>query len=249
MAEFTDRYDAGRRLARHLTERWARGGEAAAVAPGPGGPGPDGLVPGEPVPGDRESGGPRGWLVVLGLPRGGVPVAEPVARALAAPLDVIMVRKLGVPVHPELSMGAIGEDGVGVLDESIMRHYGVNEDQLAEVRQREGQTLSRRANLYRRGRLAPDLRGTTAVLVDDGMATGATARVACRIARHLGAARVVLALPVAARDTVEALRRDGVADEVLVVSTPEPFRAVGAHYADFRAVQEEDVVEILGRNP
>lgn len=188
-----------------------------------------------------------GSLVVLGLPRGGVPVAEMVARELGAPLDVIMVRKLGVPAHPELAMGAIGERGIRVLDASIVRHFAVTEDQLAEVERREQDTLERRSALFRAGREPLDLSGVTAVLVDDGMATGATARVACQAARRLGAARVVLAVPVAARDTVARLRADGEADEVVVVATPRSFRSVGAHYADFAAVEDADVVEILRR--
>lgn len=234
MALFQDRYDAGRQLAAFLVtrgwspERSARGTSAHEATAGVGHQG--------------------ARLVVLGLPRGGVPVAEVVARELGAPLDVIMVRKLGVPVHPELAMGAIGEDGVRVLDESTLLHFAVTPEEIALVQDREEQTLARRAALFREGRPPLDLRGSTAVLVDDGMATGATARVACRVARRLGAARVVLAVPVAARDTVEQFRAEGDADEVFVVSTPRYFRAVGEHYADFAAVDDKDVVEILRRS-
>ncbi|MGM7667010.1 phosphoribosyltransferase [Microbacterium sp. A93] len=234
MATFTDRYDAGRQLAALLASRgWSPDQSAGGTSA-------------QEVPAGVGHQGVR--LVVLGLPRGGVPVAEVVARELGAPLDVIMVRKLGVPVHPELAMGAIGEGGVQVLDESILRHFAVTEVELAEVQRREEETLARRAALFREGRPPLDLKGATAVLVDDGMATGATARVACQAARRLGAARVVLALPVAARDTVEQIQADGDADEVIVVSTPRYFRAVGEHYADFTAVEDEDVVEILRRN-
>ncbi|WP_313817176.1 phosphoribosyltransferase family protein [Citricoccus sp.] len=217
MAEFTDRYDAGRQLAEHLASRGWPGEGRAGVGP----------------------------PVVLGLPRGGVPVAEVVARELGAPLDVIMVRKLGVPAHPELAMGAIGEQGARVLDASIVRHYAVTAEQVAEVERRERETLQRRGALFRAGRAPLDLHGASAVIVDDGMATGATARVACSVARHLGAAHVVLAVPVAARDTVSRIREEGEADEVLVVATPRFFRSVGEHYADFAAVQDERVVAIL----
>lgn len=234
MAEFTDRYDAGRQLAALLTargwspERSVRGTSAQEATAGVGHQGVK--------------------LMVLGLPRGGVPVAEVVARELGAPLDVIMIRKLGVPVHPELAMGAIGEGGVRELNASTVRHFSVTEDQIAEVERREQETLQRRGALFRAGRVPVDLQGATAVLVDDGIATGATARVACRVARRLGAERVLLAVPVAARDTVERFRAEGEADEVLVVATPRTFRAVGEHYADFTAVEDELVVTILQRS-
>ncbi|NUL47283.1 phosphoribosyltransferase [Cellulosimicrobium funkei] len=220
MAEFTDRYDAGRQLADHLASLGWAGEVTAGVGP----------------------------PVVLGLPRGGVPVAEVVARELGAPLDVIMVRKLGVPAHPELAMGAIGEQGVRVLDASIVRHFAVAEDQIAEVERHEQQTLQRRGALFRAGRAPLNLTRASAVIVDDGVATGATARVACTVARHLGAAHVVLAVPVAARDTVSRIREDGEADEVVVVATPRFFRSVGEHYADFTAVEDEHVVAILQRS-
>jgi putative phosphoribosyl transferase len=176
-------------------------------------------------------------VVVLGLPRGGVPVAEVVARELRAPLDVIMVRKLGVPSYPELAMGAIGEQGIRLQDEGTIRHFGVTQEQLALVERREQQTLDRRA----------DLTGKTAMIVDDGMATGSTARVACRVARALGAARVVLAVPVASRTTVDSMLMSREADEIEVLATPRGFRAVGAHYRDFAAVDDETVAAILSR--
>ncbi|WP_413542435.1 phosphoribosyltransferase [Citricoccus nitrophenolicus] len=233
MAEFTDRYDAGRQLAALLASR------GRSPVPGAGGIREQQVTAGV--------GPSSGTTVVLGLPRGGVPVAEVVARELGAPLDVIMVRKLGVPVHPELAMGAIGEGGLRVLDESIVRHFAVAEAELAEVQAREEATLARRAELFRAGRPPLDLRGATAVLVDDGMATGATARVACQAARRLGAERVVLAVPVAARETVERFRADGDADEVVAVATPRHFRSVGEHYADFAAVEDGTVAAILRR--
>ncbi|HVN50639.1 MAG TPA: phosphoribosyltransferase family protein, partial [Acidimicrobiales bacterium] len=136
-------------------------------------------------------------VVVLGLPRGGVPVAEQVARALGAPLDVIVVRKLGVPFQPELAMGAIGEMGARVLDERLIAQAGITSEEVAEVESRERVELDRRVERLRRGRPRVPLEGRVAVVVDDGLATGSTARVACQVARHLGAATVVLAVPVA----------------------------------------------------
>lgn len=180
--------------------------------------------------------------VVLGLPRGGVPVAAEVAAALHAPLDVIVVRKLGLPAQPELAMGALGEDGTRVLEDRTIRHFRVTEEQLAAVQEREWALLRQRAARYREGRERTDLTGRTAVLVDDGIATGATARVACRIARQLGAARVVLAVPVAPR---QVLRNLPEADEVVCVTAPGNFQAVGYHYLDFGATQDDDVVALL----
>lgn len=189
----------------------------------------------------------RADVVVLGLPRGGVPVAEVVARELGAPLDVILVRKLGVPSYPELAMGAIGEQGIRLTDGATIRHFAVTAEQLEEVEREEQQTLDRRAQAFRAGRPPLDLTGMTAVIVDDGMATGATARVACRVARRLGAARVVLAVPVASRSTVDAMLMSGEADEIEVLSTPRGFRAVGLHYRDFAPVTDETVAAILER--
>ncbi|QCU79159.1 phosphoribosyltransferase [Citricoccus sp. SGAir0253] len=188
----------------------------------------------------------RADVVVLGLPRGGVPVAEVVARELGAPLDVIMVRKLGVPAYPELAMGAIGEHGVRLTDEGTIRHFAVTAEQLRLVEQQEHATLERRAGTFRAGREPLDLRGKTAVIIDDGMATGATARVACRVARQLGAAHVVLALPVASRTTVDTMLMSREADEIEVLATPRRFRAVGEHYRDFSAVDDARVAAILG---
>lgn len=180
--------------------------------------------------------------VILGLPRGGVPVAAEVARSLDAPLDVIVVRKLGTPAQPELAMGAIGEDGTRVLEDRTIRHFRITEEQLAAVQEREWALLQQRAARYRQGRERLDLTGRTAVLVDDGIATGATARVACRIARQLGAARVVLAVPVAPRQVLRHLTE---ADEVVCVATPGNFRAVGYHYLDFAATRDDDAVALL----
>jgi putative phosphoribosyl transferase len=181
--------------------------------------------------------------LVLGLPRGGVPVAFEVANALGAPLDVLVVRKLGVPFQPELGMGAVGEDRVRVLNRDVLRQAGVTETQLAEVEARERAQVEERAVRLRRGRPAIPLEGRTVVIVDDGLATGGTARAAVHVARARGADRVILAVPVAPPETVTALRRD--ADDVVVVETPEPFFAIGGWYADFSPTSDREVVELL----
>jgi putative phosphoribosyl transferase len=181
--------------------------------------------------------------LVLGLPRGGVPVAYEVAQALGAPLDVLVVRKLGVPFQPELGMGAVGEDGVRVLNADVLRQAGVSESQLAEVEARERAEVEARAARLRSGRSAVPLQGRTVVIVDDGLATGGTARAAVRVARARGAERVLLAVPVAPPDTVAALSRD--ADDVIAVETPEPFFAIGGWYTDFSPTSEREVMELL----
>lgn len=181
-------------------------------------------------------------LVVLGLPRGGVPVAAEVARALGAPLDVIVVRKLGVPFQPELAMGAIGEGGVRVLDEGLVVRTGVSEESVRAVEQRERAVLEARVDALRRGHPHLSLRGRTAMIVDDGIATGATARAACLVARDLGAARVVVAVPVAPPDvSAEVLA----ADELVCTATPHGFRAVGNHYRDFSPTTDDEVTALL----
>ncbi|RGD62402.1 phosphoribosyltransferase [Kitasatospora xanthocidica] len=181
--------------------------------------------------------------VIVALPRGGVPVAAEVAAALGAPLDICVIRKLGVPYQPELGMGAIGEDGVRVLNEQVIRFSSVTDGQLAEVERRERTELARRARRYRGDRPRADLRGRTVVVVDDGIATGSTARAACRIVRERGAARVVLAVPVAPADWAERL--DEVADELVCVDTPSPFYAIGGFYADFSQTEDEEVLRLL----
>jgi putative phosphoribosyl transferase len=184
-------------------------------------------------------------VVVLGLPRGGVPVALEVARALGAPLDVIVVRKLGVPFQPELGMGAIGEDGVVVISQEIVRAAGVSAEELAGVGARERAEVERRAWRYRGGRPRQPLGGRVAVVVDDGIATGSTARAACRIARALGAARVVLAVPVAPPGWQDRIGGD--ADELVCVQTPRDFLAIGQFYADFSQATDDEVVACLRR--
>jgi putative phosphoribosyl transferase len=184
--------------------------------------------------------------VVLGLPRGGVPVAYEVARALGAPLDVIVVRKLGVPWQPELAMGAIGEGGVRVVNDEVQRAADVGDEELAAVERRERAELEGRVRRFRGDRPRVDLRGRTAVIIDDGVATGSTASAACRIARAQGANRVVLAVPVAPQDALEAMRRE--ADEVVCLETPEPFFAIGEWYEDFSATSDDEVTALLERS-
>ena len=185
--------------------------------------------------------------VVLGLPRGGVPVAAQISMFLHRPLDIILVRKLGVPFQPELAMGAVGEGGVVVLNEQVIRSAHVTPDELSAVRQREEAELARRAGLLRRGRDAVDLRGRTAIVVDDGMATGATARAACGVVRARGASRVVMAVPVASPEAVSDLSR--VADEVVCVEVADRLWAIGQWYSDFSQVSDDEVVRLLSGSP
>ena len=184
-------------------------------------------------------------LVVLGLPRGGVPVAFEVARALGAPLDVIVVRKLGVPFQPELGMGAIGEGGVRIVNAEVLRMTGTSDATVAEVEARERVELERRARAYRGDRLPLLLDGRTVVVVDDGIATGSTARAACQVARARGAARVVLAVPVAPPGWATRIGVD--ADECVALATPVAFFAIGEFYADFSQTSDAEVVDCLER--
>jgi putative phosphoribosyl transferase len=182
-------------------------------------------------------------VVVLGLPRGGVPVAARVAEALGAGLDVLVARKLGAPGRAEFAIGAIGEDGSRFVDERSVRILGVSADRLQELEQHERAELERRVHDYRQGRPGPDLTGRIAVVVDDGVATGATAVVACRAARSFGAAEVVLATPVAPAAWEWTLA--GEADRLVAITTPTDFVAVGQWYADFRQTTDEEVVALL----
>lgn len=184
-----------------------------------------------------------GDVVVLGLPRGGVPVAAEVATALHAALDIVVVRKLGVPGQREFAMGAIGEDGVRVLDGDVIRACQVSDEALAEVEDEERAELARRAARYRAVRQRVPLLGRTAILVDDGMATGSTALAAVQVARQLGAGRVVLAVPVAADAAVRELRRQ--VEEIVVVSVPEHFHSVGEWFRDFRPTSDDEVLALL----
>jgi putative phosphoribosyl transferase len=181
--------------------------------------------------------------VVVALPRGGVPVAAEIARDLQAPLDVLVVRKLGHPSQPELGIGAIGEGGAVVVNRELVDQLRVSQAALAEVRAREEAELARRVARYRRDGDQVPMTGRTVVLVDDGLATGFTARAAIDVLRHLGARRVVLAVPVAPADTVEELRT--LADDVVCLETPDPFRAIGEWYDDFRQVSDEEVADGL----
>ena len=182
-------------------------------------------------------------VVVVGLPRGGVPVAREVAIELDAPLDVIVVRKLGVPDQPELAMGAIGEDGARVIGSDVVEAAGVTASQWARVEDRERAELERRSQLYRQGRARLPLAGRVVVVVDDGVATGATACAACQVVRAQGAARVVVAVPVAPGGWRHRLA--GLADELVCVATPDPFDGIGRFYADFSQTSDADVLACL----
>jgi predicted phosphoribosyltransferase len=185
----------------------------------------------------------RGDIVVLALPRGGVPVAYEVARKLRAPLDVFVVRKLGFPGQPELAMGAIASGGVRVLNEELFGWYRPSPQAIEAVTNAERTELERRERAYRDGRPPAAVEGRVAVLVDDGLATGSSMRAAVLAVRRLNPARVIVAVPVGARETCEALRE--IADEVVCASTPEPFSAVGLWYVDFSQTTDEEVRQLL----
>jgi predicted phosphoribosyltransferase len=184
-------------------------------------------------------------VIVLALPRGGVPVGYEVARALNAPLDVFLVRKLGVPGHEEFAMGAIATGGVRVLNEEAVRNLVIPEKIIDAVAAREQQELARRERLYRGDRSPPDVRGKTVILVDDGLATGATMYAAVKALRQQHAKRIVVAVPVAAPETCEQLKT--VVDDIICAVTPEPFYAVGLWYRDFSQTTDEEVRELLER--
>jgi predicted phosphoribosyltransferase len=185
----------------------------------------------------------RDDVVVLALPRGGVPVAFEIARALEAPLDVFLVRKLGVPGHEELAMGAIASGGARVLDSEVVRAYRISEQDISRVTAIERRELERRERAYRGGRPPLALRGRTAILVDDGLATGSSMRAALAALGPLEPARTVVAVPVAPRSTVLDLK--SLADEIACVATPEPFIAVGMFYEDFEQIGDEEVRALL----
>ena len=182
-------------------------------------------------------------LLVLGLPRGGVPVAFEVARALRAPLDVFVVRKLGVPGHAELALGAVASGGVRVLNEDVVAAVGLDKDAIERVAERELAEVERREREYRGGRPPLELRAKVAILVDDGLATGASMRAAALAARELGPKQVIVAVPVAADHTCDEFRHD--VDEVVCAFTPEPFYAVGLWYENFEQTSDEEVRELL----
>jgi predicted phosphoribosyltransferase len=185
-------------------------------------------------------------VVVLGLPRGGVPVAFEVARGLGAPLDVFLVRKLGVPGHEELAMGAIASGGVMVLNGEVVAATRVTREEVEAVAARELETLRRQEESFRGARPPIDVQGRVAIVVDDGLATGATMRAAIKALRDLGAAAIVVAVPTAPRETCQALQTE--VDEVVCASTPDPFMAVGLWYRDFTPVSDEQVRELLSRD-
>lgn len=182
--------------------------------------------------------------IVVGLPRGGVPVAVEVARALDAPLDLLAVRKLGAPMEPEFGIGAVAEDGTAVFDTVTARRLRVTDAQLQHILERELGELRRRTELYRNGRERPDVRGRTVVVVDDGLATGLTDLVAVRALRALGASSIVVAAPVSSREARELLRAE--ADEVVCHTVPRSFGGVGRWYRDFTQVTDDEVLAILG---
>jgi predicted phosphoribosyltransferase len=213
---FRDREEAGDALAARLGHYAGRAGASRADAPD---------------------------VLVLALPRGGVPVGARVARALGAPLDVFVVRKLGVPGHEELAMGAIASGGVRVRNDEVVDKLRIGEPTLDRAAEVEAQELARRERSYRGQRPPPDLAGRVVVLVDDGLATGSTMRAAVAAARAAGPARVVVAVPTAPASTCEELRRE--ADEVVCVTTPRPFRAVGYSYRSFPQTSDEEVRELL----
>jgi putative phosphoribosyl transferase len=181
--------------------------------------------------------------IVLALPRGGVPVAFEVALALHAPLDVMVVRKLGVPGHEEYAMGAIASGGIRMLNDAVVHELGISAVAIEGVARAEHTELQRRERLYRGNRPPSDVRGRTVVLVDDGLATGSTMLVAVRAVRVQKPARIAVAVPIAAADTCESLRAE--ADDVICARTPFPFRAVGLWYQDFSQTSDEEVCELL----
>ena len=181
--------------------------------------------------------------VVLGLPRGGVAVAEPIAAKLSCPLDIIVVRKLGAPNRSELGVGAIAEHGVRVLNDELVRYLRVSDEHLALVEARERDELNRRVERYRSQQPEVDLEARTAIIIDDGLATGYTARAAVLAARVRGASEIVVAVPIGAEDTVAALAE--LADQVIALSVPKDFRAVGFWYRDFTQTSDRQVLAIL----
>jgi putative phosphoribosyl transferase len=221
---FADRREAGRLLAARL----------GCTVPDPGREPHEAL----PAPAGRRP-------LVLALPRGGVPVAREVADALAATLDVLVTRKIGYPYQPELGVGAIAEGGEPVYDDELLRRLGLSRGDLAPVVARERAELDRRVSVYRGGRPAPDVTGRPVILVDDGLATGVTARAALRSLRSRRAGQTILAVPVAAPSSASSMLRE--ADSVVALALPEAFRSVGEWYVSFGQLTDSDVLELLDR--
>jgi putative phosphoribosyl transferase len=188
----------------------------------------------------------RNDVIVLALPRGGVPVAYEVASALGAPMDVFLVRKLGTPGHRELAMGAIASGGVRVINEDVVQWYGIPEAAIDRIALEEQEELERREREYRDDRPVPDLANKIVILIDDGLATGSTMRAAAQAMRARHPARVVVAVPVGAPQTCAELA--AVADEVICVRTPEPFSAVGQWYLNFEQIDDAEVRELLQKS-
>jgi putative phosphoribosyl transferase len=184
-------------------------------------------------------------LLVLALPRGGVPVAFEVSRALRAPLDVFLVRKLGFPGHEEYAMGAVASGGVRVLDEALLREYRISAEAVRRVVEREERELRRRERAYRDDRPPAALAGRTVILVDDGLATGSSMQAAVEAVRQRGARRIVVAVPVGPPDRLRRLA--SLADDVVFVAAPEPFLAVGRFYESFEQTTDEEVIGLLAR--
>jgi putative phosphoribosyl transferase len=188
----------------------------------------------------------RDDVVVLGLPRGGVPVAYEVGQALGAPVDVFLVRKLGFPGHEELAMGAIASGGVMVLNQDVLGAGGISPEKIEQVAARELETLNRQELSFRGDRPPVEVRDKVAIVVDDGLATGATMRAAVKALRERGTGRIVVAVPTAPVETCEALRHE--VDEVVCATTPDPFMAVGLWYRDFHPVSDDEVRKLLAAN-
>jgi len=188
----------------------------------------------------------RDDVIVLGLPRGGVPIAYEVASRLGAPMDVFLVHKLGTPGHRELAMGAIASGGVRVLNQDVVQWYGISDAAIESVAREEQEELERRERAYRDNRPAPVLEKRTVILIDDGLATGSTMRAAVHAVREHRPARVVVAVPVGARQTCAELA--AVADEVVCATTPEPFSAVGQWYLNFDQIDDNEVRELLQKS-
>jgi predicted phosphoribosyltransferase len=189
--------------------------------------------------------GLHGKIIVLGLPRGGVPVGYEVAAALGAPLDVLIVRKLGAPYQPELAAGAIAFGGVAVYNQDVLEALGLDEAALQPTRLAEQAELQRRERVYRGDRPPPDVAGKTVILVDDGVATGATMEAAVRATRTLDPLEIIVAVPTSARDSRRRL--EALADRVVAIATPEPYYGVGAWYADFAQLTDAEVLDYLER--
>ena len=184
-------------------------------------------------------------LLVLGLPRGGVPIAYEIAIALDSPLDVFVVRKLGLPGHEEFGIGAIASGGVRIVDESVLRAYGVDQEMLGRITERERRELERRERSYRDDRPFPVVRDRTVILVDDGLATGSTMRAAVAALKVESPRAIVIAVPVGARESCQAMAQ--IVDDLVCLMTPEPFYAVGLWYENFDQTDDEEVHELLER--